>query len=380
MTRARWLLVAAGLLGADARADRTGARRAAQLGASAPAAERGDAARAARTASLPSSPREALRVPLGARPVAGAVATPERVVVAAGQELCLVNAASGALRRVELGARAAHAPAVDAAGRAWVVTAQGDVVVADADGVVVTRRTLPVKDPKLRAAPTLSRGSLIVAAGAELLELDVDGAVRAQATLPDAPSIALASDGERVLAATDLGRVFAWDRARAPVELPRLGGLPTSSMTITSAGPVLVVDAARVVRLGRSAPTWSTLLRASAGLLEGPLAATASGECFVETTSGLLLGATPDGRETRRVELPSPRAAHSDAIGGVGPGPIVDDAGKLAFVRGSGEVGVIAGDAVTMADRPACREPIGLSASAAGLFVTCADGAVVGYR
>lgn len=380
MTRWRWLPLAATLLVADASADRTGARRAAQLGGGTAAAERGDAARTARTRALPSSPKEALRVSLGARVVAGAVATTDRLVVAAGRELCFVDARSAAVTRVDLGGQAAHPPAVDSAGRAWTLTAQGELVIVDADGGTVARRALPTKDPKLRAAPVMFHGSLVVATGTQLLELDVDGAVRAHASLPDAPAIALASDGQRVFAASDLGRVFSWDLARAPVELPRLGGLPTSALTVSPAGPLVVVDGARLVRLSQGAPTWSTLLRSGSALLEGPLAVTTAGECVVETTAGLLLGATLDGKETRRVELPSPRAAHAESIGGVGPGPVVDDGGRVAFVRGSGEVGIVERDTVSLADKPACREPLGLTASSAGLFVTCVDGLVVGYR
>ncbi len=380
MKRASWLLLALVSLAAEARADRTGARRAAYLGSKLPAAERGDAARTARFQALPARPIEARRVSLGATPVGGAVATGAGLAVGAGRALCLLEPRSGDVTRVELGGPPAHAPAVDAAGRVWLLTARAELLVTESNGTILTRRPLPVRGAKLRAAPVLSRGALVVAAGNELLEVDVDGAVRAEVTLPDTPSIALASDGARVFAATDLGRVFTWDGARAPVELPRVGGLPTSSMTITSAGPALVVDAARVVRLDRHAPTWVTWVRADSGMLEGPLATTALGEVFVETTSGLLLGASPDGKETRRVSLPSPRAAHAEAIGGVGPGPILDESGRLAFVRGSGELGVLEGDTLTMADRPACAEPVGLTASSAGLFVTCADGVVVAYR
>ncbi|MCC6644308.1 MAG: hypothetical protein IT374_01895 [Polyangiaceae bacterium] len=379
MTRWRGLLAGLVTVCSVASAERTSARRAAFLGDAAPTTARGATSRTALTRELPSAPREALRVSLGARPADGAVVTKERVVVAAGRELCSIDPRSAEVRRVDLGEQAAHAPVLDARGRAWTLTTRGVLVIVDADGAIVTRRALPTHAPKLRAAPTLLGGALVVAAGQELLVIDEQGHTRAQATLPDAPSIALSSDGARVFAATDLGRVFSWDIGRAPVELPRLGGLPTSAITLTSAGPALVVDGARLVRLGAHAPTWTTLLRTDAGLLEGPIAAS-DDECVVETTTGTLLGAKLDGAPTRRVDLPSPRAAHPESIGGVGPGPVLDASGRVVFVRGSGELGVVEGGAVTLADKPSCRAPIGLSASSAGVFVTCADGELVGYR
>jgi outer membrane protein assembly factor BamB len=99
----------------------------------------------------------------GAR-LAPAVVAREIVVIGAGDELVWLGLNGAILRRAALGAAPSAPPALDAAGRAWVPTSRGRLLVFGPDGLPraeVAVGALPLGRPVVDAA----RGQLLVTSG-----------------------------------------------------------------------------------------------------------------------------------------------------------------------------------------------------------------------
>jgi len=272
----------------------------------------------------------------------------------------------------------------------------------------------------------LTDGGLVVAAGATLLELDRDGAIRARTALESKPgsldsrvSGALlrgpSSDGKGsssafsgTLFTTESGSVFLWRPPGSPRKLGSFGGIPRrGAMLADPRTLVAVVDNRRVVALDLL--TGTTHVRASgvpgaafdspatlapSDVAQGPLASAGTGLALVTAQTGLLLGLDAAGNEKVRIsleKLPSlalvglTGAASTAPSGASFFGPIefkpspplvVDPQGRIAFARSSGRVGVVGPDgAVSLAGERVCLTPVAvLPAGDRRMLLACRDG------
>ncbi|MEO7092873.1 MAG: hypothetical protein ABI175_06455, partial [Polyangiales bacterium] len=113
-----------------------------------------------------------------------------------------------------------------------------------------------------RAAPlSLDDGGVVVATATDLVVLDSEGNVRSRVSLPEAPSAALLSSGDKVIAVTSTGAVYGWTPGREPVRLGSFGAPIDGGAALADATTLLAViegnhlvelDLARGARASRS--------------------------------------------------------------------------------------------------------------------------------
>ena len=322
--------------------------------------------------------------------------------------------------RLRFGTSAAVvAPVLTSDGTLVIVTAAGQAVGVTPSGSLRFVTPLGVRGRDADTVPlALDDGGVIIAAGGALVKIDRDGAVRARTALEIRSGSAdsrvtgalVQGPSSEALFTTESGSVFAWHPPLAPHKLGNLGGFPKRGAVITGARTLTaVVDNRRIVDF--DLPTGVTHVRQSSGSgpqIDGPVTLGPDGLLLAATQAGLLVGVDGAGNETVRIALekppivpavaPGPTAAQpggpvnifggtAGSGGGSGffgvpaeikpsPAPIIDSAGRIAFVRANGRAGVVSPrGVVTLASERVCSSPLAaLPAGVKRLLVACRDG------
>lgn len=353
--------------------------------------ERIDAARTGATSlAFPERPVERWR-----RQLAGGIDLPSAVdrdggviVAETIPEVVRLSADGKESYRVRIDGAPAVPPVITSSNLAFVVTTTGRAVGIRPDGRVAFSTPLDVRGRDIEAVP-LARadGTVVVAAGADVLVVDGDGGVLLRASVDARIVGAVLESAEGLLLTTESGAVLALRPPLAhPRELGTFGGAPRrGAMLIDARTLVAVVEGRNLMAL--DLPTGTTARLATAGSL-GSIEAPAAfdpgrGLVLFTTTAGLLLGVDRKGEEKLRAAV-DPQAALGTPVAALAaevktsPAIVVDGRGRVAFARSGGRVGLIAPDgAVNIVRERLCGTPVSvLPAGPGALVVTCHDGAV----
>jgi PPOX class probable F420-dependent enzyme len=345
--------------------------------------ERGDAARSGRASGLPAEVSLLFRAQLqGGLDFPVAVGASEVIGATASGHLLTLDFNGKELARAVLPAPAVASPVLTSAGARVVVVASGECVSYDAAGTPRFRAALPARGAALGTAPLpLPGGGVAVAAGASLLVLTAAGRVAARTRLPAPAAYSLLWDGSAVLATSESGRIFRWASPGEPRELGSFGGPLSSPAALSGKLLVAVVARHRLVTFDLAAGSPGASY-ASLAPLEGPVALGPASEAWLPSLSGLLLSIGTDGRELERIALQaavSPGGVGAGSDGALPPPVLVAPDGRVAFVRTSGEVGILTRGSVKLSEQRACAEPIGIAADEARIWVSCRDGTVAAF-
>jgi hypothetical protein len=290
--------------------------------------------------------------------------------------------------RVRIDGAPAVPPVITSANLAFVVTTTGRAVGIHPDGRIAFSTPLDVRGRDIETVP-LARadGTVVVAAGTEIVVVDGDGEVVLRASLDARIVGAVLESAEGILLTTDAGAVLALRPPLAhPRELGSFGGAPRrGAMLVDRRTLVAVVEGRSLVAL--DLPTGTNVRLAAAGAL-GSIEAPAAFDprrnlVLFTTTAGLLLGVDRKGEERLRGAV-DPQAALGTPVAGLAaevktsPPIVVDARGRIAFARSGGRVGLISADgAVTIVRERLCGTPVSVLPAGPGtLIVTCHDGAV----
>jgi hypothetical protein len=297
------------------------------------------------------------------------------------------------IAHVATGEAPASAPVLLSSGRVAYLSGSGHAVVAAQDRLIAV--TPVVKDRPTRvAALALADGGFVAAAAGELVVMDGEGNVRHRAALPIAPTGALLSSGRDILVVGVEGTVFAWTPGDEPRRVGAFDGSVDGNAALGPGGLLYaVVRGNRLIELDTVHGGTSSRAVAATGLFLGPPALRNGGISLFSygPTSTAIVTIAPDGREVSRSQVATRTAAtlpDGGAAALVSPahtGPVVDDAGAIAFATPEGAVGVVAPDgSVDTLGETACGSSVGrrgtaqLSPAGRGSFVlACETGTVV---
>lgn len=345
-----------------------------------------DAERSGRVVELPNEPKERWH-----RRVRGGMALPVAVdetgaiiVAAAIAELVQVGPDGTEQWHQRLGMSVASTqPVILSDGTRVVLTALGQVWGYGPGGDPRLRADLGAfgTDPRTSPLPR-EDGSVVIAIGTNLITLDRQGTIVSQADVGQRITGALVGDGDGIIATTDTGTVYRWASPLPPREVGTFRGLVREGGAKAEDGALLaVVDMQRLVSMDLG--SGATTTRMSLYGLEGPPTMGKQSLAHIATTTGLLLSVSSAGEE-RRVKLAPPSTEPEDADGGVttpvyapaSPPVLVDNAGRVAFARTDGRVGVVSPDGqVRFASKRSCGTPIALVPAGKGKFlVACRTG------
>ena len=320
-----------------------------------------------------------------------------------------------------------------------VVTARGDVVFIDSDGeekgrassgttsigpatmtsdgtvvfmssagdAIGLRRSSPRPrfitriggERNVRAAPlSLDDGGVVVATASDLVVLDAEGNLRSRVSLPESPSAALLSSGDKVIAVTSTGAVYGWTPGREPVRMGSFGAPIDGGASLADANTLLaVIEGNHLVELDLSRSARTTRSIATQGLYLGPASvrAMAAGGALatllaLTPSRAFVVTIDPAGQETARAPIATFTPA-TLADGGpmalVAPphtGPIVDPRGAVAFAAPDGHVGMVGpeGGVDTIGELICSRSArsagvAGLTAFGRGAFAVTCEGGVI---
>jgi hypothetical protein len=268
-------------------------------------------------------------------------------------------------------------PVILSDGTRVVLTSLGQVWGYDPAGNLRLRADLGGfgTDPRTSPLPR-DDGSVVVAVGSHLVTLDARGGIVAEADVGQRVVGALVGDGDGVLATTEMGEVHRWASPLPPRRIGTFRGIVREGAARTQERTLLaVVDMQRLMSM--DLVSGATTTRFSLFGLEGPPTVGAKGLAHVATTDGHLLTVSPAGEE-RRVRLDPLPDTPLDADGGVAvpsyapasPAVLVDEAGRVAFARTDGRVGVVSANGqVRLTSKRSCGTPISLTPAGKGKFV-----------
>jgi len=242
----------------------------------------------------------------------------------------------------------------------------------------------------------LDDGSVVLAGERQLVHVDTDGNVMARAALTDAPVGGLLRWRDGTVVTTESGDVLLWSPPGQPRKLGNVGGNPTRGGVIAgSRSLVAVVDGRALATLDLRSGATKLLVgdpRASRQF-DGPVVLDPTGALHVASVVGELLRVVGRGTITRRLALENALLIYG-ADGGaplpsmfrrveLEPSPplVVDGAGRVAFVRASGRVGVVGprgtADALRLASERFCTKPLGVLPAGEGrMLVACRNGSL----
>ncbi len=343
-------------------------------------------ARTGRVPELPDRPK-----PIWHRRVRGGMALPVAVdeqgsiiVAAAIAELVQVGPDGSEQWHRRLGMSVATTqPVILTDGTRVVLTALGKVWGFGPDGAERFTADLSTlgTDPRTSPLPRAD-GTVAVAVGTNLVTLDRHGTIVSHVDVGERVVGALVEHDRAVLATTHTGAVYRW---ASPMPARRIGtfrGLVREGAVRASDRSLMaVVDLEHLVAMDLTTGRTTTRLKLYG--LEGPPTIDKAGLAHIATTTGLLLSISASGQE-RRVKLMPPSATATTADGGV-PGPVyapaspavlVDRAGRVAFARTDGRVGVVNADGrVRFAEKRSCGTPLGVVPAGKKRFlVACRTG------
>lgn len=292
-----------------------------------------------------------------------------------------------------------------------VLTSDGSVVVVDnshlflridQQGEVRVRRALGGSTSgRSQAFPpatplALDDGSVVLVLGDALLRIDAGGAAVAKQHLPGGAVGGVLRWHKRFVLTSRNGTVWAWS---PPADLRKLGkfsGYPNGGALLASEHTlVAVVDRERLVAMDLNNGEVTPLLTGTAVMsrLEGPPTLDHNGVLLVTSSLGELLGLDSHGVLLRRTPLDNVGLFRSLDGGATipsyfrrsrsrqSPGLIVDRQGRLAFLRGTGRVGMLNKNGrLTVLEGRLCRSPIALVPAGKGrLLVACESGTLAMY-
>jgi len=288
------------------------------------------------------------------------------------------------------------------------MTSDGTVVFTTSAGDAIgIRRTSPRPrfvtriggERNVRAAPlSLDDGGVVVATATDLVVLDAEGNVRARVSLPESPSAALLSSGDKVIAVTTTGAVYGWTPGREPVRLGSFGAPIDGGAALADGNTlVAVIEGNHLVELDLARSARASRSIAAQGLYLGPpsVRPIAGGGSLATLlaytqTRAMVVSVDPGGQETLRASIATmtpPTLADGGVAALVAPphtGPLVDARGAVAFAAPDGHVGMVGpeGAVDTLGELICSRTSrssgiAGLTALGRGAFaVTCESGAI----
>ncbi len=271
-------------------------------------------------------------------------------------------------------------PVITTNGTRLIVTGGAELWGVAANGTLRVRRSLPVPSVRGAVPPLATRdGGVVLSVVGSLLALDASGDVQARATQTD-PVVTLLEQGGRTLIVTERGDVLEWKPPREPTKLGSFGGRVDEGAALSSANHLTaVVDNERLVDFKLSTKTRH-VRAVSTDRLQGPPAILANGESRIASFSGLMLGHDRTGLETARAELEPSSGTTASVPGMFQPPPlVVDEKGRVAFVRPGLDAGVVleSGEQKTAAGA-ACGDPLSLAPAGPGRFVVaCRSGLIL---
>jgi len=371
--------------------------------------------------ALPAAPRELWRRPIGAVGQPPAVGPDGALYVAlVAPELVKLDASGEEVFRTRLGgASAVSRPALAPDGHVALVTADSTLVFVSPKGRLVAQVALPRRlfprergqgpDTPVTLLP-LADGAMLVAGGDSLVVVERSGSLRLSLMLGDRLGAEALPSAEGLLLFGHSGGV-----ARAT---SGLGARPFAALPSSLVGPaqlwgerraLLPVGHGRVLALDlRTGTVVQHLVEALGASIDAPLAIAADGSVYAFTSDGFLVGFDPGGAERSRepLELGASSAAPSGPISlrpapsapsGFGrppaatavaapvqvsaPAPLVDDAGRLVYLRPSGRLGLRSPEgAHTLVHARSCASPVAVVSTAPGrIAVVCREGLVTGF-
>jgi outer membrane protein assembly factor BamB len=357
---------------------------------------------------LPASPTELWRRQVSGNIDVSPVVDDRGAVVAVltNAELVKIGPDAKELWRVKLGSgnpSVLAPPTLLSDGTVAVVTSASIAWGFSPNGVLRFSTPLGVARRDADVAPlALSDGGLLVAAGNSLVELDADGVVRARAQLDERSTAGEHATGAVIdapggaLITTLSGNVYRFRAPAPPRKIGSFGGSTSRGAVLADERTLLaVVDGRRVVAFDLL--TGTAHVRAGGLAFDGPPSVSPGGLALLGTQIGLLLGVDAAGNERVHVMLdkpppaptaPSPTGVFTQ-VAELKPSPpiVVDDSGRVAFVRSNGRLGVVTiGEdtgkpgRVEIASERVCATPVAiLPAGDKRMLVACRDGALWMY-
>ncbi len=364
-----------------------------------------DGARTGRAVTaLPTRAAEAWRrrlLPIATTP---AVADNGDVVVVVGTEVVRIDKTGKSLWSTTLDQATAFSAPVLTSDGAVVVVDNGYVLWrVDRAGHVQWRSPLPVNIAPARRRARQRRvtslavddGSVLVALEQQLLRVDAAGELLLRQSLQETLVGGVLRWGKRYVVTTDSGAVWAWQPPEALTRLGELGGHPRGGGLLAGERTLAaVVDGDRLVALDLKTGVVTPLVTAgtTGSPLQGPPTLDYNGILLVTSAIGELLGVNSHGELVRRAAIENvgllgsrDGGAPFPVVGGslsTSPPLISDRAGRLAFVRASGRVGLLDehGELSTVARR-LCSVPIAVLPAGDGrMLVACESGTLAMYE
>lgn len=371
--------------------------------------------------ALPAAPRELWRRPVGAVGQLPAVGPDGSLYLAlVAPELVKLDASGEEVFRTRLGgASAVSRPALAPDGHVALVTADSSLVFVSPKGrlaaqVALPRRLFPRERAQSWDTPVtllpLADGAMLVAGGDSLVIVEPSGSLRLALTLGDrlAAEALPSADGLLLFGHSGgIARVTAELGARRFAELP--SSLVGPAQLWGERRALLPVGHGRVLALDLQRGTVvQHLVEALGASIDAPLALAADGSVYAFTSDGFLVGFDPAGAERLREPLelgasssvssaptplrPMPSApggfarlsaapAGAPPVGVSAPAPLVDDAGRLVYLRPNGRLGLRAPEGGhTLVQARSCASPIAVVSTAPGrIAVVCREGLVAGF-
>jgi hypothetical protein len=322
--------------------------------------------------SLPSRPITTWRVRLPGAPVGmPAVDGDGRVFVATSRGRTVQLGPRGALEwERAVAGDVAISPAIGNDGTRYVLTTTATIAAWSPEGDPVFERALSsTAHPTANLLP-LTDGTLLVAVGRDVLQVDRGGEQRALATIPEDILETFTARG-RWLAVTRPGTVFAWSQTQAPVPIGSFLGRPTRASVLDDF-IVATVEGRRVVALDLRTGSTRTLL-------DGPppaaLARLRDGVAIVGM-DGTLMALGIDGRPTGGATLwPTAPLQPTRVIESLVA--LSDAAGRIAVAEPSRGVALFDPEsaAVQWVSPAPCPRPSAIAPGAGrSIIVLCEDG------
>ena len=279
-----------------------------------------------------------------------------------------------------LPSEASCTPTLLRSGSILIVTREADALLFQPSGKRSAKHALPLSDPRRRtfSIPTANGGALI-AAGADLLELDASGELVRQARARGNVT-ALAEANAGLVAISENGSVEL-ARATGDFELVgNLGGAVPEGGAVQAGKVLAVVDAHKLVSLDLSTRQLATLATDPALSLSGPPALFANRGSALVADGGLISVRAADGAETLRVSVAAAGMAFDAAARGLRAALMLSDgAGGVAAARSGSDALLVNPDGTALRiDGSACLDPFRPTPTRDGIVFACRSGQLFG--
>ncbi len=310
-----------------------------------------------------------------------------RVIVATqGQDVVQLDSSGQRDWATDVGATPATRPVVSAGGTRLVVTEKPELVALTPGGKVLFKRRFARRHGQFGPIRSLTDGSVVVARGKYLARFDRSGRTRDETELSSDVAAIIDQPSGLLLVARN-GDIFRWN---SPAPPSRYGsfGMSLSSGVVDKPGELYAVAGRRrILRFEFRGRLRTTLVPRSNLRFASTPTLSSTGDLFIATDSGLLLGYDSNGDEQLRVTggaiRPRPKPGGTPRLD-LGSStvsrlpPIVDAAGNIAYMYTDAELIVVtpAGDSQRAAGA-SCRMPAALLAAPKGeLVAACRSGRI----